>query len=86
MAWVKSVLESVVGGRCPGCAAAQPGSVPPQSVKVTPVDCTLLPMALFATTLHVYDFPLMRPVTVIGDFVPLAVWVPPPLLDVQVTV
>jgi hypothetical protein len=55
-------------------------------VKVTAFDCALLPMALVATKRQVYDLPVVRPVTVSGVTVRVAVCVPPPLLEVHVTV
>lgn len=47
-------------------------------------DAVLVPLALVAVTVNVYVVPLVRPVTIIGDPVPLAVI--PPGLDVTVYV
>jgi hypothetical protein len=49
-------------------------------------DAELSPIALVAMTVHVYVLVLVRELTVIGEVAPLADWVAPPLLDVQVAV
>jgi len=43
------------------------------------------PLTLLAPTVHVYDFPLVSPVTVMGEDVPFALPVAPPFDDAQTT-
>src|SRR5947199_409418 len=49
-------------------------------------DAGLLPMALVATTAHVYVLAFVNVVTVTGEVAPDADWVAPPSLDVAVAV
>jgi hypothetical protein len=49
-------------------------------------DAPLSPMALLATTVHVYVLEFVSELTVIGELVSVFIRVAPPSLDAQVTV
>jgi hypothetical protein len=46
-------------------------------------DCTPVPFALVALTVHVYDFPFVRPPTTSGDPAPVVDCATPPFDDVH---
>jgi hypothetical protein len=65
----------------PGAVTVSAGVTAEEAPDAVPV-----PMALDAVTVKVYAVPLVSPVTVIGDDVPLAVIAVPPPAGVAVTV
>ncbi len=65
----KSLAEVMVGA--PGTVAAETGFTGVDGAEATP-----LPMAFVATMVKVYEVPFVRPLTVIGEDVPVAVCPP----------
>jgi hypothetical protein len=80
---VKDTTMSALPGWTLGCAGAD--GIVLGIAAADAGDAGLVPFAFVAVTVHVYDFPLVRPPTLTGDAAPLAAPAVPPFPDGHAT-